>query len=220
MVWVVVGILVVVLAIALFLVATYNDLVRLRNKSEEAWAGIDVQLQRRADLVPNLVEVVKGYASHERETFEEVTRARQAVVAASGPAEAEAADGMLVAALRRMFLLAEDYPELQAAPNFLALQRQLALLEEDLSFSRRYYNAVVEDLNTRIESFPAVVVAGPLGFTRKPYFEAGQDERTVPAIDLAPSDPPQPNAAAADDDGPAAGPTPPTSGTAWPDTGA
>lgn len=184
MVWLWVGLAVVVL-VALFVVVTYNGLVRLRNKAEEAWSGIDVQLQRRADLVPNLVEAVKGYASHERDTFEEVTRARQAVVAATGPAEAEAADNLLVAALRRLFVLAEDYPDLQASANFLALQRQLAVLEEDISFARRYHNAVVEDLNTRIETFPSMLVAGPFGFERKPYFEAGRDERTVPRVDLA-----------------------------------
>ncbi len=201
MVWVLVGIGLVV-AVGVFVAVTYNALVRLRNKSEEAWSGIDVQLQRRADLVPNLVEVVKSYASHERETFEEVTRARRAVVAASGPAEAEAADGMLVAALRRLFIVAEDYPDLQASDNFLALQRQLAVLEEDLAFSRRYHNAVVEDLNTRVETFPSVLVAGPLGFQRKPYFEAGQDERSVPRVDLD-----APETATAAPGGPAGGTT-------------
>lgn len=215
MTWVIVGlVLVLVLVLGVFAAVTYNALVRLRNKSEEAWAGMDVQLQRRADLVPNLVEVVKGYASHERETFEEVTRARQAVVAASGPVEAEAADGMLVAALRRLFVLAEDYPELQAAPNFLALQHQLAVLEEDLSFSRRYYNAVVEDLNTRIETFPAVLIAGLMGFDRKPYFEAGEDERTVPEVDLTPTDAP-PAAASGPPDATAPTPTPPSDAD-WP----
>ncbi len=183
MVWVIVAVVVVAVLVG-FVVVTYNGLVRLRNKSEEAWSGIDVQLQRRADLVPNLVETVRGYAGHERETFEEVARARQAVVAAQGPQEAEEADGMLVGALRRLFVLAEDYPDLQASANFLALQRQLAVLEEDIAFSRRYHNAVVEDLNTRIETFPSLLVAGPLGFRRKPYFEAGQDERTVPRVDL------------------------------------
>ncbi|MBY5162243.1 LemA family protein [Nitriliruptoria bacterium AS10] len=202
--WVGLGLLLVV---AVFVAVTYNALVRLRNKAEEAWSGIDVQLQRRADLVPNLVEAVKGYAGHERETFEEVTRARQAVVAATGPAEAEQADSMLVAALRNMFLLAEDYPELQASANFLALQRQLAVLEEDIAFARRYHNAVVEDLNTRIETFPSVLVAGPLGFARKPYFEAGKDERSVPRVDLS--------------DGGPVGDTPPSeepgaSGGSWP----
>lgn len=183
MVWAWVAVAVVVL-LGVFVAVTYNALVGLRNKSEEAWSGIDVQLQRRADLVPNLVEAVKGYAGHERETFEEVTRARQAVVDATGPAEAEAADNLLVAALRQLFIVAEDYPELQASANFLALQRQLAVLEEDISFARRYHNAVVEDLNTRIETFPSVLVAGPFGFERKPYFEAGQDERSVPRVDL------------------------------------
>ncbi len=225
MVWVLVGIVLVVV-LGVFVAVTYNALVRLRNKSEEAWSGIDVQLQRRADLVPNLVEVVKGYAGHERETFEEVTRARRAVVAASGPAEAEAADGMLVAALRRLFVVAEDYPDLQASDNFLALQRQLAVLEEDLAFSRRYHNAVVEDLNTRVETFPSVLIAGPLGFERKPYFEAGQDERSVPKVDLDLPDTPTP-ASGGPGDGPTAMPTagegsgpgdgPPADEASWPE---
>jgi LemA protein len=208
MVWTYVLVAVVVV-LAVFVVVTYNALVRLRNKAEEAWSGIDVQLQRRADLVPNLVEVVKGYAAHERATFEEVTRARQAVVDARGPEEAEVADNMLTAALRQMFLVAEAYPELQASANFLALQRQLARLEEDIAFARRYHNAVVEDLNTRVETFPTVLVAGPLGFERKPFFEAGQDERSVPMVDMdaAPSTPSQ----APPDTRPADGPPPPGS---------
>lgn len=183
MIWLYVVIALVVVLV-IYVIVTYNALVRLRNTVEEAWSGIDVQLQRRADLVPNLVEAVKGYASHERTTFEEVTRARQAVLAAQGPQQAEAADNMLTAALRKMLLIAEDYPELKASANFLALQRQLAVLEEDISFARRFYNAVVEELNTKIETFPSVVVAGPLGFERKPYFEAGQDDRSVPRVDL------------------------------------
>lgn len=181
------GILGVVLAVAVvvlvvFLVATWNALVRLRNKCEEAWSGIDVELQRRADLVPNLVEVVRSYADHERSTFEDVVRARNAAVAARGPVEAEAAENMLTEALQRLFVLAEDYPELQASASFLQLQRQLATIEEDIAFARRYHNAVVEDFNTRIETFPTVLLAGMLGFTRRPFFQADGAARSVPQV--------------------------------------
>lgn len=206
------GLGLVVLALG-FVVVTYNALVRLRNKCEEAWSGIDVELQRRADLVPNLVEVVRSYADHEKSTFEDVVKARRASVAASGPAEAEAAENMLTDALRRMFLLAEDYPELQASTSFLQLQRQLADIEEDIAFARRYHNAVVEDFNTRIETFPSVVVAGPLGFDRRPYFQAEGDARSVPEVDFddaTPTSPPAPPATTtADTD-----PTTPESGNA------
>ncbi|MDX1621915.1 MAG: LemA family protein [Nitriliruptorales bacterium] len=167
-----------------WLVVTYNRLVARRNKVEEGWAGIDVQLQRRADLVPNLVETVKGYAGHERDVFEEVTRARTAVVQAENPAEAERADLALESALGRLFAVAEDYPELRASDNFLALQRELSEIEEELAFSRRYYNAVVEDHNTGIEQFPNLIVARPFGFVRRPYFRAGDEQRVVPDVDL------------------------------------
>ncbi len=180
--WIVlVGLVVVVGA---WVAVTYNGMVALRNKCEEAWSGIDVELQRRADLVPNLVEVVKGYASHEQSTFEAVVAARNAVLAARGPVEAEAADTMLTAALRQLFVLAEDYPELKAATNFLELQRQLAVIEEDIAFSRRYHNAVVEDFNTRVETFPTMLVARPFGFERRPFFEIDGGQRAAPRVEF------------------------------------
>lgn len=202
--WWIVGIAVVVILGAAWVARTYNVLVGLRNKCEEAWSGIDVELQRRADLVPNLVEVVKGYASHEKQTFEQVVEARQAVQAARGPVEAEAADNMLTAALRQVFLLAEAYPELKASTSFLELQRQLATIEEDIAFSRRYHNAVVEDFNTRVESVPTMFVARPFGFDRRAFFQAEGASRSVPEV-------------AFDDAGPAASASPPPpSSTAWP----
>ncbi|MDX1657410.1 MAG: LemA family protein [Nitriliruptorales bacterium] len=167
-----------------WLIVVYNRLVARRNRVEEAWAGIDVQLQRRADLVPNLVETVKGYAGHERRTLEDVTEARTRLVQADNPEDAEQADAALDAALGRLFALAEDYPELRASENFLALQRELAEIEEELSFARRYYNSVVENHNTGIEQFPTLLVARPFGFERRPYFRAGEDERVAPQVDL------------------------------------
>lgn len=174
--------LAVVVGVAVYVVATYNRLVGLRNRCEEAWSGIDVQLQRRSDLVPNLVEVVQGYAGHERETLERVVEARNAMASASGPREAGQADDQLEGALRQLFAVAEGYPDLKASTNFLELQRELARLEEDISFARRYHNAVVEDLNTGIQRFPAVVVARPLGFSEREYFKAAPEDRAAPTV--------------------------------------
>lgn len=179
-----VGIVVVVLVLLVWVVLTYNRLVRVRNKAEEAWSGIDVQLQRRADLVPNLVETVKGYAGHEREALEAVTEARNVLARASGPREAGQADERLEGALRQLFAVAEAYPDLKASTNFLQLQRDLAALEEEISFSRRYYNAVVEDLNTSIQTFPSVLIARPMGFREREYFKAAADDRAVPEVNL------------------------------------
>ena len=182
------GIVVAVLLVlvAVWVVVTYNRLVRLRNRTEEAWSGIDVQLQRRADLVPNLVETVQGYAGHERETLERVVQARNAVATAAGPREAGQADEALEGALRQLFAVAEAYPDLQASTNFLQLQRELVRLEEDISFARRYHNAVVEDLNTGIQTFPSVLVARPFGFSEREYFKADAGDRTAPAVTMDP----------------------------------
>lgn len=185
MVWGLVGIGLVLL-VAVWVVVTYNRLVGLRNRCEEAWSGIDVQLQRRADVVPNLVETVKGYASHEREALERVVEARNAVVRAGGPAEAGRADDELEGALRQLFAVAEAYPDLKASTNFLQLQRELADLEEDISFARRYHNAVVEDLNTGIQTFPSVLVARPFGFTEREYFKAAPGDRQAPDVEFRP----------------------------------
>jgi LemA protein len=183
-VWVLIGLLALLVVLVVWLIVTYNRLVRVRNTSEEAWSGIDVQLQRRADLVPNLVETVKGYAGHERETLDRVVQARNAVAAASGPRAAGEADDQLEGALRQLFAVAEAYPDLKASTNFLQLQQDLVSLEEEISFARRYYNAVTRDLNTAIESFPTVLVARPLGFGEREYFKAGADDRAVPSVDL------------------------------------
>lgn len=183
MIWaIVVAVLLVVLAA--WVVATYNRLVRLRNTCEEAWSGIDVQLQRRADLVPNLVETVRGYAGHERDTLKRVVEARNAVASASGPRAAGQADDALEGALRQLFAVAEGYPDLKASTSFLQLQRELATLEEDISFARRYHNAVVEELNTGIQSFPAVLISRPLGFREREYFKAEAGDRAVPDVSL------------------------------------
>lgn len=180
------GIVLVLLVIGIgaYLVATYNRLVRLRNKREEGWSGIDVQLQRRADLVPNLVEVVKGYASHEEGLFTRIAEARAATVSAQGPEANERAANALEGALKSLFAVAEDYPDLKASNNFLELQRQLAAIEEELAFARRYYNATVEDQNTAVETFPSNLVAGMFGFERATYFQAGEDAVAVPRVDL------------------------------------
>ncbi len=181
MLWVVLAIVVALLA---WLVTAYNRLVTLRNKAEEGWSGIDVQLRRRADLVPNLVETVKGYAVHEEGLFTRIARARAAVAGASTPQDADTANQQLGGALKSLFAVAEDYPDLKASTNFLELQRQLADVEEELAFARRYYNATVEDLNTMTETFPSNLVANGFGFERRAYFDPGEDAVAVPRVDL------------------------------------
>jgi LemA protein len=175
---------VVLVVLGLWLATTYNRLVRRRNEVQEGWAGIDVQLQRRADLVPNLVETVKGYAAHEEGVLTEVTQARAGLMKASGPAEAGAADNMLEQALGKLFAVAEAYPDLKASDNFQSLQGELSKLEEDVSFARRYYNALVEKLNTAIQTFPTVLIAGAFGFKPAEFFKAGEAARTVPTVDF------------------------------------
>src|SRR5580765_3792671 len=166
--WIVVGVLVLLLVWA---VLAYNSLVRLRNEADQGWANIDVQLRRRADLIPNLVETVKGYAAHERETFDEVTRARTALQQAQTPAEASAANAQATAATGRLIAVAEAYPELKASENFLALQEELTDTEDKIAAARRYYNATVLRFNTKVQSFPTLLVAGPAGFRTKELFE-------------------------------------------------
>ena len=169
--WIVIGIVVVLLAYA---VLTYNKLVRLRNESETGWANIDVQLRRRSDLVPNLVEAVKGYAAHESQTFEEITKARTAAQQASGPASAAQADAEMAPALNKLLAVSEAYPQLRASENFLALQQELADIEDKLAAARRYYNQTVYRYHTVKQSFPAVLIAGPLGFEEREFFETDQ----------------------------------------------
>jgi LemA protein len=166
----------------LFLVLTFNRLVRLRNEAKTGWANIDVQLKRRADLVPNLVEAVKGYAAHERETFDSVTQARAAAQQASGPAAAAQADTVLGGALNRLLAVSEAYPQLRASENFLALQQELADIEDKLAAARRYYNQTVYRFNTVLQSFPAVLVARALGFHEREFFETDADTRDAPSV--------------------------------------
>ncbi len=170
-------------------VATYNGFVRLRNLVQEAWRQIDVELHRRHDLIPNLVETVKGYAAHERAVFDEVTTARAAAAApGAGPAQQAVQENQLTAALGRLFAVAEAYPQLRAAENFLALQNELTTTEDRIAAGRRFYNANVRQLNTKVETFPANIIAGWFGFTRAEYFEAEDPAvRAVPTVDFGPA---------------------------------
>jgi len=166
-----------VLLLIVFLIATYNGLVQLRNRIEAAWAQIDVQLKRRFDLIPNLVETVKGYAAHEQGTFEKVTQARNMAMNATGPAEAAQADNMLSGALKSLFAVSEAYPDLKANQNFLNLQEELTATEDKISYARQFYNDTVYKYNTKIQSVPANLIAGPFHFTEREYFEADDDSR-------------------------------------------
>jgi LemA protein len=168
-------ILVVIVVVALALVVSYNRFVSQKNSIRDAWANIDTELRRRYDLIPNLIETVKGYASHEREVFENVTKARAMATAATGsPAEQAAAEGPFVAALRQLFAVAENYPELKANQNFLALQQELSNTEDRLQTSRRFYNANVRDYNRRVQSFPSNVIASTFHFTAEQFFEVDE----------------------------------------------
>ena len=177
--------LAIVAAIALYVVFIYNGLVQARQMKEEAWSGIDVQLKRRADLIPNLIETVKGYASHEKSTFEEVVTLRnRAQAVPAGDVEGRAqAEGLLGQAIGKLFALAEAYPDLKANQNFLELQRSLETLENEIQMSRRYYNGAARDLNVKVESFPSNLVAGQFGFAKAPYFEiTNEADRAVPSV--------------------------------------
>jgi LemA protein len=177
-------VLAVLAIVALAVIVIYNGLVRLNVQAGNAWSDIDVQLKRRHDLIPNVVETVKGYASHERQTLEAVINARNRAVAVqgAGPAERGQAEGALVGALRGLFALAEAYPQLRAAENFAQLQSTLAQIEEAVQSARRYYNAVVRDLNTRIQQFPSNLVAGMFGFKTRDFFEIPDTEKAVPQV--------------------------------------
>jgi LemA protein len=180
-VWVAIVIGAVVVLLLLFLVYTYNRLVRLRNEAETGWANIDVQLRRRYDLVPNLVEAVKGYAAHERETFDSVTQARAAAEQASGPAAAAEANEHLGGAINRLIAVSEAYPQLRASENFLALQQELSDIEDKLAAARRYYNQTVYAYHNAMQTFPAVLIAKPFGFREREFF--GTDEgRDAPVV--------------------------------------
>jgi LemA protein len=169
--------------LVLFLAVTYNRLVRLRNETRTGWANIEVQLKRRSDLVPNLVEAVKGYAAHERETFDAVTEARVAVQKAAGPAQAAQATDLLGGALNRLLAVSEAYPQLRASENFLALQQELADIEDKLAAARRYYNQTVYRYHSVMQSFPAVIVAHLFRFREREFF--GTDTREAPSVSFA-----------------------------------
>ena len=176
-------VLAILVGVAIFAISLYNQLVKLRNASESAWSDVDVQLKRRYELIPNLVETVKGYATHEKTAFDAVTKARSQAMQASTPEARSAAEGGLSSTLKSLFAIAEAYPELKANQNFLSLQSELASLEEAIQNARRYYNAVVRDLNTRCESFPSNFVANSFGFSKKQYFELdAAAERTAPKV--------------------------------------
>jgi len=170
-------VLVVVVVLVIFVITLYNNLVKLRNRIENAWAQIDVQLKRRWDLIPNLVETVKGYASHEKETLEAVIAARNAATTASGPQDQAASENVLTGALRQLFAVSEAYPDLKANQNFLELQEELTSTEGRIAFARQHYNDTVLKYNTAIQTFPAVILAGPLRFTGREYFETDDESR-------------------------------------------
>jgi LemA protein len=181
--WILLGLALV--ALVLFVLG-YNRLVRLRNEVDTGWSNIDVQLQRRGDLIPNLVEAVRAYAAHERAVFESVTEARAALQRAATPAEAGAANDVLTTALGRLFAVAEAYPDLKASQNFLRLQDDLTDTEDKISAARRYYNSTVMHYNNGIQSLPWALVAKPLGFRAREFFSAGGDT-DVPQVSFSPA---------------------------------
>ena len=185
-IWIVIGVIVV---IGFFLIAMYNRLVTLRQRVREAWSDIDVQLKRRHDLIPNLIETVKGYAAHERGVFDEVTKARANAIAAGQtgtPEQRAAAENQLTTALRSVFAVAENYPQLQAVQEFKDLSENLTATEDKISFARRFYNGNVRDYNTALQTFPTNVLAGMFGFGAEQYFElADATEREVPKVSFS-----------------------------------
>ncbi len=174
---------VVVLAV-FYVISVYNSLHKLKVRIQEAWSQIDVQLKRRVDLIPNLVETVKGYAAHEKEVFENVTKARSALMNAGNATEAAAADNMLTGALKSLFAVAEAYPELKAQEGFVNLQNQLTDTEDKISYARQFYNTVVRDFNQMLVMFPSNVIASMFGFKQEDFFKAGEDEREPVKVDF------------------------------------
>jgi LemA protein len=177
--WIALGVVVV---IGIIVAASYNQLVQLRVRTDSAWSDIDVQLKRRHDLIPNLVETVKGYAAHEKGTFENVTKYRSMAMQATTPADRAQAENQLTGALKSLFAVAENYPDLKANQEFLQLQASLNQIEDSIQNSRRYYNAVVRDLNTRIQSFPTNILANMFGFQQRQFFETAAAEREPVAV--------------------------------------
>jgi LemA protein len=174
--WIVLGVIVVLVA---WIVMIYNQLVAMRQRVGQAFADVDVQLKQRHDLIPNLVETVKGYAAHERGTLEEVVKARNAAMTAQGPAQQAAAENMLSGALRQLFALSEAYPDLKANQNFQQLQAELSDVENKIAASRRFFNNSVQEYNTGIQQFPAALFAAALGFTQRTFFDVGEERAVV-----------------------------------------
>lgn len=170
-------ILIAAVIIIFWLMAVYNGLIRLKNRTNEAWSDIDVQLKRRYDLIPNLVETVKGYAKHERELFENVTRARTAAMAAKGMEEKGKAENMLSQTLKSLFAVAENYPQLKASENFAKLQDELSDTENKIQAARRFYNGNARDFNIKIEIFPNNIIAGVLHFAKREFFETAEEQK-------------------------------------------
>jgi LemA protein len=179
--------LIVVAVVVVGVILIYNGLVQRRLRVDEAFAQIEVQLKRRYDLIPNLVSAVKGYLEFEQDTLTRVTEARAAAIAAGaqGPAGQAAAENMLTGALRSLFAVVENYPTLKANENVLSLQEQLTTTENQISFSRQHYNATVRDYNTALQTFPSVLIAGPLGFVKREFFDAPDEVEQVPGVDLS-----------------------------------
>src|SRR5882757_8629864 len=175
-------VLAVVVLFGFFLIGMYNSLVQLRVRADSAWSDIDVQLKRRHDLIPNLVETVKGYAAHEKGTFENIAKFRSQAMQATTPEGKAVAENQLTGALKSLFAVAENYPELKASEQFTALQGSLSQTEDSIQNSRRYYNAVVRDLNTRIQSFPTNIIAGLFGFSLRQFFETTEADREPVAV--------------------------------------
>ena len=178
----VIALIVIVVLVALYAVAAHNGLVRLKNRVDNAWAQIDVQLKRRADLIPNLVETVKGYAAHEKDTLDAVIEARNKGLAAQGPAQAAAADGQLSGALGRLLALSEAYPDLKANTNFLALQEELTSTEDKVGYARQFYNDAVTGFNTKIAQFPASILAKRMALAVREYFQTDEASRVAPKV--------------------------------------
>jgi LemA protein len=182
-VWIVLGVVVLIL---FFLIGMYNSLVRLKVQCDNAWADIDVQLKRRYDLIPNLVETVKGYAAHEKGTLEAVINARNRAMSATSPGDKAQAENMLSGALKNLFALSEAYPQLRAIESFTSLQNSLSQIEDTVQNARRYYNAVVRDLNTKIQQFPTNIFANMLGFKPREFFEVSAPaEREAPKVSFS-----------------------------------
>ncbi len=177
-------ILVLIVLAVVFVIATYNGLIASRNRVDNSWSQIDVQLKRRLDLIPNLVETVKGYAAHERQTLEAVVNARNQAIAAQGPQAEAQADNVLTGALRQLFALSEAYPDLKANQNFSELQEELTATEGRVAYARQFYNDAVLKYNNKIQQFPGVLMAGPMKFSPREYFEAEEGAREVPKVEF------------------------------------